>query len=143
MVQNLDKTHRRIPSPDKTHRRMPSPDKKKHNIIKNSFTIPQIKKMIGKKLLTHHPSINISVKEKNNAKLMKVKFIEDIGKKSKNIILTVSCSNGILYVFRNLDIYLMLCGISYKELEEPVLANTVITVLQYPKLTKIEINEFK
>jgi hypothetical protein len=107
-----------------------------YNIIKNNFTIYQIKKMIGKKLIIPWPGSVITIQEKNLSRNTKNKILDAVGK--KNLVITTFCSHGVLYVIRNMDIYLALNLISYKELEG--MNNEInVTIIQYPKLSKSEI----
>lgn len=127
--------------------------KEKIQIIKNSFPICQIKKMIGKKLIIPWPSLVITTQDRNNAKIMKAKIIEfslandtnDVAKhittkKPKHLIITAMCNNdGILQVFKNIDVLLAINSISYKELSDGIGKDIFITIHQYPKLSKTEI----
>jgi hypothetical protein len=127
----------------------PNLSKEKINIIKNSFPIQQVKKMIGKKLIVPLPSLTVTVQEKNSAKLIKTKLLDvEINKneksttKKKNLILTAMCNNGVLYVFKNIDMFLAINSISYKELNDGVGDNITVIIHQYPKLTKTELKNF-
>ena len=116
----------------------------KYNIIKNNFTICQIKKMIGKKLLSISPLIISNIQDKNSSKNIKVKILEgltDKSKSAKNLIITTVCTNGILYVIKNIDIFLAINSISYKELETFKNNDINVVMLQYPQMSKSEIKE--
>jgi hypothetical protein len=99
----------------------------------------QIKKMIGKKLLLPWSNLNVSVQDKNLARTIKTKILETSTKKS--VILTAMCNQGVLFIIKNIDVFLALQAISYKELEESKCNNLSVVVIQYPKLTKAEIIE--
>lgn len=118
---------------------------KKYNIIKNNFTIYQIKKMIGKKIILISPLITADSNHKNLSKIIKSKILEnisDIKLGVKNLIITTVCSNGILYVIKNIEVFLAINSISYKELDTYKNNNDInILVLQYPQMPKSEIKE--
>lgn len=105
--------------------------------IKNQFSLYQVKKMIGKKLIVLPPNLVMTIQDKNNAKLLKQKIIES-GK--KNLILTVMCNQGIMFLLKNIDIFMAINSISYKELENDNINNIIVNIIQYPKLTKNEIH---
>lgn len=113
---------------------------KKSNIVKNSFTIYQIKKMIGKKLIIMHPSITNSNQYKVLSKNIKEKIL-DTNNSSKNLILTASCNNGVLNIFKNIETLLAINSISYKELEANKNIDINIVIIQHPNLTKQEVKE--
>lgn len=124
--------------------------KEKLTSTKNSFPLQQVKKMIGKKLILPLPSLIVSIQEKNSAKLLKSKILEAYSvdksdkSKKKNLVLTTMYNNGILYVFKHIEVYLAISSISYKEMANGVGGNCVgdniiVIVQQYPKLTKMEL----
>ncbi len=115
---------------------------KKSNIVKNNFTIYQIKKMIGKKLLLIHPSINTPIINQYKAisKNIKEKIL-DINNSSKNLILTATCNNGVLYIFKNAETLLAINSISYKELESNKNIDVNVVIIQHPNLTKQEVKD--
>ncbi len=116
--------------------------KEKSPITKNSFPLYQIKKMIGKKLIIPWTSLTITIQDRNSAKLMKAKILEASsadGKKVKNLLLVATCNNGVLQVFKNIDAFLAINSISYKELNNGVGSNINVLIHQYPKLSKNEI----
>ncbi len=113
----------------------------KIQVIKNNFSIYQIKKMIGKKLIVIYPLIVVSIHDKNAAKLLKTKINEQVDKKTKNLTLNAMCNGGILYVFKNIDVYLFINSLSYKELDSGSGNNINIIINQYPKMTKAEIKK--
>ena len=121
--------------------------KDKVHIIKNSFPIYQVKKMIGKKLIIPWNSLIISIQNRNAAKIIKTKIIESYkndtssNKKQKTLVLMAICNNGVLQVFKNIEIFIAINSISYKELNEGVGNNINIIIHQYPKMTKNEINK--
>jgi hypothetical protein len=115
---------------------------KKSNIVKNNFTIYQIKKMIGKKLLLIHPSINAPIinQYKSVSKNIKEKIL-DTNNSSKNLILTATCNNGVLYIFKNAETLLAINSISYKELESNKNIDVNVIIIQHPNLTKQEVKD--
>ncbi len=118
-------------------------NKEKIIFIKNIFPLEQVKKMIGKKLIIPISGLIITIQDKNNAKVLKTKILENISEKvvkSKNIIITVMYNGGILNVFKQIEVYLAICSISYKEMAN-VGDNIMITIHQYPKLTKTELKK--
>lgn len=118
--------------------------------IRNSFPIQQVKKMIGKKLIIPMPNMPINIQDKNSAKLLKTKILEEkntsspsaahIGKK-KNLIITAMYNNGVLHVFKHIDIYLAINSISYKELAAGVGDSITVIIHQYPKLLKSDLKK--
>ena len=129
------------PSEESTSNRK-SPTKgtiKSSDIIKNNFTMYQMKKMIGKKLILLWSGIDITIQDKNSARLTKTKILETTTK--KNLVITTFCNQGVLYVIRNIDIFLALSTISYKELEISKCNDVNVIIIQYPKLSKSEIKE--
>lgn len=115
----------------------------KKNIIRNNFTLHQIKKLIGKKLLLMWPSLVISIQTKNSSKLIRTKIL-DIPKDStslKNLVITAMCSGGLLYVIKGAETFLAIGSISYKELDNIKNTNINVLIIQYPKLNKKEIKD--
>lgn len=109
--------------------------------IKNNFSMYQIKKMIGKKLLLPWVGLNINIQIKNSSKVIKSKILENMSTNSvKNLILTTVENQGILYVIKNLETYLAINSVSYKEMESMQLSENInIIIIQYPKLSKSDI----
>ena len=115
----------------------PSSQENLRKPIKNTFTLYQVKKMIGKKLIMPWNNITISIQDKNSSKFIKSKVLETSTK--KNIILTTMCVQGILYVIKNIDMYLAIHSISYKELEDFNCNDISVIVIQYSKMNKTEV----
>ncbi len=119
-------------------------NKEKITYTKNVFTLQQVKKMIGKKLIVLMVNRVVTVQDKNSAKILKAKILEqhsiEKSSKCKNMIITTMYNDGILYVFKNIDIYLAIGYISYKEM---VGIGDTITVIvqQYPKLSKSDLKK--
>ena len=110
--------------------------------IKNNYTIYQIKKMIGKKLIILYPTINIKLMYKNLAKENKKKILETIFKNNKNIVLSAVCIKGIIYIISNIEYYLTINSISYKEIEQYSLNKFInIVIIQYNDMQKKDIKE--
>lgn len=132
----------------KNENKQNSPSKEKVTFTKNSFPLQQVKKMIGKKLIVPLPNLIVTIQDKNNAKILKTKILEmfksdksDKNVKKKNLIITTVYNNGILHVFKHIDIYLAISSISYKEMSDGVGDNILVTVQQYPKLSKSELKK--
>jgi hypothetical protein len=90
--------------------------------------------MLGKKMIMLHSCINITNSERNNAKLLKPKIFED----NKQLMVSAICREGILYVFKNIDVFLAIQSIPYKEIDDTK-KNINITVLQYENMTRAKI----
>jgi hypothetical protein len=118
--------------------------KEKIAFTKNVFPLQQVKKMIGKKLIILMPNIVVTIQDKNNAKVLKAKILEqhatDKATKCKNVVITVMYNNGISYAFKHVDVYLAIGSISYKEMTN-VGDTIMVTVQQYPKLSKTELKK--
>ncbi len=113
----------------------------KHNFIKNNFNLYQIKRLIGKKLLIVSSLIPITIQMKNSSKIIKSKILDVSGNSIKNLIITTTCSNGILYVIKNVENFLAISSISYKEIDSLQNTNINVVIVQYQKLSKKEIKD--
>jgi hypothetical protein len=120
------------------------PSGSKYDIVQNIYTLQQIKKMTGKKLIISHSSVSVSVQIKNRAKFIKSEMLKSEAKSDKSlpkkVMITTMCSDGILHVFKNMEVFLAINTISYKELSE-IQNDIIVCVIQYPKLTKTEVKE--
>lgn len=113
---------------------------KRNASVKNSFSIYQIKKMIGKKLLIIHPIISAHNQLKSSSKNIKEKILDNTNS-AKNLVLTATCNSGILFVFKNIDTFLAINSVSYKELESNKNIDINVVIVQYSNLTKQEVKE--
>lgn len=106
--------------------------------IKNTFTILQVKKMIGKKLIVPWQGLNIPPQElKENAKKVVKKIIESSSQKgSKKLVLTTVCINGILNVICGLERSTAISMISYKEIEKLNTSEIRVVIIQHPKMSQ-------
>lgn len=96
--------------------------------------------MIGKKLIILMPNMTVTIQEKASAKAIKAKLLEsESNRKHKNIIISAMCNNGILYVFKNIDMFLVINSISYKEIEKGMCENISVIIHQYPKMSRGEL----
>lgn len=104
-------------------------------IFKNTYDIFQIKRLIGKKLLIlWKDSLNNKEKIYQSKKIKDI-LLKDTTDKNKNIVFSAVCDNGILHVISNIEYYLALVSISYKEIETSSICKSIsITIIQYPKM---------
>jgi hypothetical protein len=109
--------------------------------VKNTFTIIQVKKMIGKKLIVPWKGLNIPPQElKENAKKVAKKIVESSAQKgSKKLVLTTVCINGILNVICGLERSTAISMISYKEIDKLNTSEIRIIIIQYPKMSQANI----
>jgi hypothetical protein len=110
--------------------------------VKNTFTIIQVKKMIGKKLIVPWKGLNIPPQElKENAKKVIKKIIESSHQKgTKKLVLTTVCINGILNIIGGLERYTAISMISYKEIEKlDTLGEICVIIIQHPKISQANI----
>ena len=114
---------------------------KNKNLIKNTFTVYQIKKMIGKKLIILFSPQILPPNIKTLVKNIKAKILEN---KRKNTVITftVVCIKGILYVIKNMEYFLAINSISYKEIDKLDIEKRIgVVIHQYPFMTKSEIKK--
>jgi len=106
-------------------------------MIKNHFTLVQLKKMIGKKVVILWRGIVPGAQEKARAKSLKASLIKRAGGQKHQLVVTAVCIGGVLHVIKNEDVYLAIESMPYKTLE--AMSNMVITMIQHPEMTKQEI----
>ena len=114
--------------------------KNKTKAIKNTFSLIQVKRMIGKKLLLLHKTISVTDELKNKSKLLKEKLIESF-KKNKTCCISAMCSNGILQVIHGAEALITIMSISYTDIKAHNISECPIEIIQYPKLTKGELDQ--
>jgi hypothetical protein len=112
--------------------------------VKNVFDICQAKKMIGKQLIQPCAAIIVNKREiAEESKKMRDTIISTAKKRNNNaqtITITGFVSNGILYVINGLDRYFAIALITYNEIKSiKGLEVLDVIIIQYPKLTKIEL----
>ena len=112
--------------------------KLKVKVIKNTFSVIQIKKLIGKKLIVVWKGIIITNEIKEKAKKTKEKLLESF-KKKKVVSITAMCISGILHVIYGIDILLAIMNISYTDIKKYNIGVCYIEIIQYPKLPKDDI----
>ena len=112
-------------SQEKRRSRSPKKSPKKRS-IKNTYDIIQFKKMVGKGIITYH-------------KLCKHLMIDDpkykekiISSSIKNVYLSGYLSNGIIYIYENLDKFCTINNISYSEIKNKNI-NCDIVIMQTVK----------
>jgi hypothetical protein len=117
--------------------------KKTVKFIKNTFSIIQVKKMLGKKLIILWKGIPVaSSVVKENAKKIKDSIISSNNEKQKNIVLSCVCLNGVLNIINGSDRILAISNISYDEIKKKNISDLNITILQYPKMSQLDIKKF-
>jgi len=109
--------------------------------VKNTFTLIQIKKMIGKKLIVPWKGLNTPPQEvKDNAKKVKKKIIESLSQKgSKKIMLTTVCINGVLNIISGMERSMAISMISYKEISKHNMSDIRVVIVQYAKMSQANI----
>jgi hypothetical protein len=108
--------------------------------IKNTFTIIQVKKMIGKKLIVPWKGLNTPPQElKENAKKVAKKIIESSSQGAKKLVITTVCINGILNVICGLERSTAISMISYKEIEKLNTSEICIIIIQHPNMSQANI----
>lgn len=112
--------------------------KHKSKCIKNTFSVYQTKKLIGKKLIIPWKGIIITDEIKQKSKKTKDTLMESF-KKKKVISLTAMCISGILHIIYGIDILLAIMNISYTDIKKYNIGTCHIEILQYPKLPKSDI----
>lgn len=114
--------------------------KHKAPVIKNTFSLFQLKKLIGKKLIIIWKGILITDELKNKAKKTKEKLIESF-KKKKTCSLTAICINGVLHVIYGVEFLLAIMCISYIDMKKYKICECYIEISQYPKMINDEIQK--
>jgi hypothetical protein len=114
--------------------------KHKSKVIKNTFSLFQLKKLIGKKLIVIWKGISITDDLKNNLKKTKEKLIESF-KKNKTCSITAMCISGILHVIYGVDILLAIMGISYTDIKKYEIGVCYVEISQYPKLPRDDVHQ--
>jgi hypothetical protein len=111
--------------------------------VKNTFTIIQVKKMIGKRLIVPWKGLNIPPQElKENAKKIVKKIVDStFDKGSKKLVLTTICINGILNVICGLERSTAISMISYKEIEKLNTSEILVVIIQHPKMSQANIKK--
>jgi hypothetical protein len=108
--------------------------------MRNAFTLIQIKKMLGKKLIIPWKGLNVPPAElKEEAKKTKKKIIDSHKDPTKKIIITTVCINGVLNIIGGLDRAAAISLFSYKDLENAELAETRVIISQYPRMAQADI----
>lgn len=109
--------------------------------VKNTFTLIQIKKMIGKKLIVPWKGLTVSPAElKEEAKKAKQKIMDSSDKKtSKKIVITTVCINGVLNIIGGLERSMAISMISYKEITKNNLSDIRVVISQYSKMSQANI----
>lgn len=102
-----------------------------------SFPINQVKKMIGKKLIVIHPFINILRTHRDMAETIKEKFNVEKNKK-KSMVMFAMYNNGIWQVYKNIEIFIAITYISYKDMEN---TNISVTINECPKISRSELQK--
>ena len=91
--------------------------KYKSKSVKNTFSLIQIKKLIGKKLILPWKGIIITDEIKQKSKQTKEKLLESF-KSGKKISISVMCVSGILHVIFGVDILLAIMSIPYTDIKK-------------------------
>jgi len=112
--------------------------KYKSKSVKNTFSLIQIKKLIGKKLILPWKCIIITDEIKQKSKQTKEKLLESF-KSGKKISISVMCVSGILHVIFGVDILLAIMSIPYTDIKKNNIGLYNIEVVQYPKIPKSDI----
>ena len=113
--------------------------------VRNTFTLIQIKKMLGKKLIIPWKGLNSSPAElKEEAKKSKKKIIEslkdgDKAQSSKKLVITTICINGVMNIIGGLDRAVAISLFSYKELEKNSISDIKVVISQYPRMPQVDI----
>lgn len=106
---------------------------------KNSFSLVQFKKMMGKHLVGVYSGVIVDKKQISlQVKTMK----ETILNQSIKQISLVGCVNdsGILYIFNGVEKLFLIAGLSYSEIKKYKL-DIEVCVIQYNKLDKATIEK--
>lgn len=111
--------------------------------VKNTFTLIQIKKMIGKKLIVPWKGLNTPPQEvKDDAKKIKKKVVESVSQKgSKKIMLTTVCIKGVLNIINGIERSLAISMISYKEIQKYNMSDIKVVIVQYPTMSQANIKK--
>ena len=112
--------------------------------IKNVFDIGQAKKMIGKQLIQPCAAVIVNKRDiAEEAKKMRDIILATAKKRNnaQSITITGFVSGGILYIIHGLDRYYAIALITYNEIKSiKGLDGLEVIVIQYPKVSKIELN---
>ena len=110
--------------------------------VKNTFTLIQIKKMMGKKLIVPWKGLNTSPASlKDESKKFKKKITDSVKDPTgaKKIVITTVCINGVMNVISGLDRAVAISLFSYKELEKNSISDIKVVISQYPRMSQADI----
>jgi hypothetical protein len=122
-VENKSKTS------DKSQKKKP---------VKNTFDIVQFKKLLGKGMIKIYTGVIVDKKFATSEESKKIKE-KVLDGSIKSIGMTGYINEGIIYIFIGVERLLVISGISYLELKKAHV-EAEVSILQYGKLTKEEIN---
>lgn len=109
------------------------------NRKKNTYTLMQFKKLIGKKLVGIYSGVIV---DKKNMLLESKKIKDMVMNNQVNQLGLVGYVNesGIFYVLKGVEKLYLICNLSYSEIKKYKI-DLEINVVQYHSLTKSEINK--
>ena len=107
-------------------------------LVKNTYTLLQVKKMIGKKLIIPWKNISIMAESKDKAKKLKRILLKNPGKR---LVIIASCMKGILNVVDCIEKYLAITMLSYSDIKKHKLEDFEIVIIQHRHLKAIEIKK--
>lgn len=110
--------------------------KYKAKSVKNTFSLTQIKKLIGKKLLILWKGIAITNEMKNKVKQTKDKLIDIFKSGKQKVSISTMCISGILHVIFGAEILLAIMNIPYTDIKKYDIGSYNIEVIQYTKIPK-------